>query len=164
MPELAFEQEVRWKFIRRVITGHRAMAALLAVCAAALLFEAYHLGLTIDEPSHFAAGYAYWVGQDVLVPPDTPPLTRIISGWVPIALRVPRPQRVKTWASQDAYLIGPEIFRQSRGRAHTILFCTRIPFLAFPLLIVFLVWYWSRELFGPGIAVILALAARSSPP
>jgi len=55
------------------------IAILLLLCAAALTYQARHLGLTIDEPSHFAAAYMYWLGEDVLQPSDTPPLTRAIS-------------------------------------------------------------------------------------
>jgi len=36
------------------------------------------------------------------------------------------------------------------------LFYTRLPFIVFPLLIVFLTWHWSRQLFGPSIALVLA--------
>ncbi len=38
---------------------------LIVLClAAALVYEAKRTGLTIDEPSHFAAGFAYWLGED----------------------------------------------------------------------------------------------------
>ena len=53
---------------------------LLIVLSVGLIYEAKHTGLTIDEPSHFAAAYMYWLGQDILVPADAPPLTRIIAG------------------------------------------------------------------------------------
>jgi hypothetical protein len=160
---LEIEQAVGTKFFQLVTTGQRAIRTLLLVCTLALLYQAYHLGLTTDEPSHFAAGYAYWLGKDLLVPPDTPPLTRIISGWIPVILRAPKPDQMKRWASQDAYLIGPEIFRELKGRAHTVLFCSRLPFLAFPLLVVYLVWHWSRELFGAGTAVLLATCCVLEP-
>src|SRR5438128_8903062 len=106
---------------------------LLLCCAAALVYQAKHLGLTIDEPSHFAAAYMYWLGEDVLQPADAPPLTRAICGWVPRLMRAPRPRDTSGWKERDAYMIGAEILDRPNIRARRLLFYTRVPFLFFPL-------------------------------
>ncbi|MDQ6663002.1 MAG: glycosyltransferase family 39 protein [Acidobacteriota bacterium] len=135
---------------------------LLLLCyAAALAYQAKHIGLTIDEPSHFAAAYMYWLGEDVLQPSDTPPLTRIISGWVPRILSASSPRGTRGWAERDAYLIGGEIL--GRPNTRRLLFYTRLPFLAFPLLIVFLIWHWGSQLFGGSIALVLAACGALEP-
>jgi 4-amino-4-deoxy-L-arabinose transferase-like glycosyltransferase len=137
--------------------------ALLTVLGASLVYEAKRTGLTIDEPSHFAAAYMYWLGQDVLVPADSPPLTRMIAGWVPLLRNAPDPRRSKYWASKDAYLIGSETLGIAGKVGRRMLFYTRLPFIVFPLGICFLCWYWGRILFGEGVALILAACAALEP-
>ena len=41
---------------------------LMVGCAAVLVYQTRRLGLTVDETSHFAAAYSYWLGEDVLQP------------------------------------------------------------------------------------------------
>ena len=130
---------------------------------AALLYEAKHTGLTVDEPSHFAAGYMYWLGEDVLLPADTPPLTRILSGWVAHVLDAPDPRQSKHWASRDAYQMGFEILAPGGKGNRQLLFYSRLPFLVFPLGIIILIWYWGRLLFSERTALMLAFCAALQP-
>jgi hypothetical protein len=143
--------------------SYAGIGVLLVCCAAGLTYQARHLGLTVDETSHFAAAYMYWLGQDVLLPPDAPPLTRAISGWVPRLLGAPHPRATNGWRERDAYLIGAEILDRPNIRARRLLFYTRLPFLAFPLLIVFLLWRWGRQLFNESVALILAACGALEP-
>jgi Dolichyl-phosphate-mannose-protein mannosyltransferase len=148
---------------RTLARRHLGIGLILLTSAAALTYQAQHVGLTTDEPSHFAAAYMYWLGEDVLVPADTPPLTRTISGWVPRILGAQNPHGSKYWERRDAYLIGAEILATPNSRARRLLFYTRLPFLIFPLLIVFLTWHWSRQLFGEPIALTLAACSALEP-
>ena len=142
---------------------YAAIGLLLVGCAAALLYQTRRLGLTVDETSHFAAAYAYWQGEDVLEPPDAPPLTRAICGWVPRLLKAPQLRDTNGWKERDAYLIGAEILDRPNIRARRLLFYTRLPFLLFPLLIVFLLWHWGRQLFGEPVALLLAVCGALEP-
>src|SRR5262249_17915460 len=112
-----------------LVRKYGPIALLLIVLAAALIYEAKHTGLTVDEPSHFAAAYSYWLGQDILVPPDTPPLTRIICGWVPLLRHAPDPRQSEPWKARDAYLIGSEILGVRGKAGRSMLFYTRLPFV-----------------------------------
>ena len=136
---------------------------LLAALAALLLQQTRHLGLTVDETSHFAAAYMYWLGDDSLQPSDAPPLTRMICGWVPRVLGAPSPRETAGWEDRDAYRIGAEILDRPNIRARRLLFYTRLPFLVFPLLIVFLLWHWGRQLFGDTVGLILAACGALEP-
>ena len=142
---------------------YAAIGLLLVGCAAALVYQTRRLGLTVDETSHFAAAYAYWQGQDVLEPPDAPPLTRAICGWVPRLLKAPQLRDTNGWKERDAYLIGAEILDRPNIRARRLLFYTRLPFLLFPLLIVFLLWHWGRQLFGEPVGLFLAVCGALEP-
>ncbi|MCX6627472.1 MAG: glycosyltransferase family 39 protein [Candidatus Solibacter sp.] len=140
------------------------LALLLSLAAGALAYEAWHLGLTADEPSHIAASYAWWVGADVLLPSDTPPLMRIISGWVPRAMRIPFHRETELWRNRSAYEIGATtISSLNPERAQRLIFFMRLPFTAFPLLIAFLLWRWGRELFGEPIGLTLAACGILEP-
>ncbi len=140
------------------------LALLLSLGAGALAYEAWHLGLTADEPSHLAASYAWWVGSDVLLPSDTPPLMRIISGWVPRVMRIPLRRDTEMWRNRSAYDIGATtVSSLSPSRAQRMIFFMRLPFIAFPLLIAFLLWRWGGELFGERIALTLAACAILEP-
>ena len=136
---------------------------VISLSAAALVYESRRTGLTVDETSHFAAAYSYWLGEDVLQPADAPPLTRAISGWVPRLLGAPRPRDNRGWADRDAYLIGADTLDRTDIRARRLLFYTRLPFLLFPLLIVFLLWHWGRQLFGEPVGLVLALCGALEP-
>ena len=136
---------------------------LIASCAAALIYQARRIGLTVDETSHFAAAYSYWLGKDILEPSDAPPLTRAICGWIPRLLHAPRPEDAGGWKDRDAYLIGAEILDRPNIRARRLLFYTRLPFLLFPLLIVFLLWHWGSQLFGEPVGLCLAACGALEP-
>jgi hypothetical protein len=60
-------------------------------------------------------------------------------------------------------LIGAEILDRQNIRARRLLFYTRLPFLFFPLLIVFLLWHWGRQLFGEPIGLFLAACGALEP-
>jgi 4-amino-4-deoxy-L-arabinose transferase-like glycosyltransferase len=142
----------------------RSIVLLLVLDAALLAYEAWHLGLTADEPSHFAAAQQYWLGNDVLEPSDTPPLMRILCGWIPVAMSAPVDRQSRAWAERDAYGIGAETLgRLDAARSRRILFLTRLPFLIFPLGIVWLVWRWARELWNETVGLILAACAVFEP-
>jgi hypothetical protein len=137
---------------------------VLGLAAGLLAYQAWHLGLTADEPSHLAAAQQYWLGNDVLEPSDTPPLMRIVSGWIPVLLRAPVNHGTNAWATRDAYGIGAETLDSLHAAgARRLLFLMRLPFSIFPLGIVLLVWMWARELWGEWIALVLAACAVLEP-
>ena len=105
----------------------------------------------------------YWLGEDVLIPADTPPLTRIIGGWVARVLGAPDPRQSKHWASRDAYMIGHTILGNVDKRGRSLLFYSRLPFILFPIGIVSLIWYWGRQLFSERTALILAICCALEP-
>ncbi|MDP2996932.1 MAG: hypothetical protein Q8N47_05545, partial [Bryobacterales bacterium] len=59
------------------------LACILTAHLAALVYLAWHTGVTVDEPSHQESSYFYWHGKDELKPRDMPPLIKIVGGWEP---------------------------------------------------------------------------------
>ena len=140
------------------------MLALLLLAAAALVYQAAHLGLTADEPALFAAAHQYWLGMDVLRPSDTPPLIRILSGWVPRLMNAPVNRDSDAWRNREAYGVGCWTLNlMDPARSRRVLFLTRLPLLVFPLGIIFVVWCWARELWSGNIALALAVCTTLEP-
>ena len=134
------------------------IALLLALDAGLLVWEAWRLGFTYDEPSHMAAGYMYWTGNDVLYPSDTPPLTRMLTGWASRLVAKPPGRRF-----ENAYGMGSAMLEGDRAYIQRVIFRSRLPFVMFPLGLVFVVWHWGRRLFREGTALALAACAAFEP-
>jgi hypothetical protein len=137
---------------------------LLAVYAGALGWQAWRVGITFDEPHHLVDGYMYWQRQDALFPADTPPLTRITSGWVARVMAIPLRKDTEGWQRQGSFDIGGELIRGLDGpTVRRLFFLTRLTFLIYPLALVWLVWRWGREMFGPTVALVLAACTALEP-
>jgi hypothetical protein len=138
---------------------------ILAGLLAALAWEAWDAGVIIDGPSHLLSAYLYWHGADNLRPGDMPPLIKIVGGWVPSLFRLPIPyDNEQMWASQNEWRISGEmIARMSGPQIHAVFFCSRLPFLIFPLLTALLIWRWARERFSAWVGVLLVLAYAFEP-
>jgi 4-amino-4-deoxy-L-arabinose transferase-like glycosyltransferase len=139
-----------------------ATAAVFVAYAAALAWQARVIGLTYDEPAHLAAGYMYWRGEDRLKPPDAPPLTRLVEGWIPLALAAPLQTDTEEWRLGDQWAVGTQMLEALEpGDARRLIFLARLPTLVFPLALLGVFWAWTRELFGAkaalGAAAVLAL-------
>ncbi|MCB9385906.1 MAG: glycosyltransferase family 39 protein [Bryobacterales bacterium] len=131
-----------------------ATAAVFLAYAAALVWQARVTGLTYDEPAHLAAGYMYWRGEDRLEPPDAPPLTRLVEGWVPLMLDAPLQQNTEQWSKGEQWAVGTQMLdAMGPEGARRLIFLARLPMLIFPLLLLGVAWAWVRELLGPAAAL-----------
>ena len=131
---------------------------LLALDAGLLVREAWRLGFTYDEPSHLAAGYMYWSGDDVLYPSDTPPLTRMLTGWAARLTARPPDRRF-----ENAYEMGAAMLRGDQAYIQRVIFRSRLPFVLFPLGLVLVVWHWGRRIFSQRTALVLAACGAFEP-
>jgi hypothetical protein len=138
----------------------RWIVLLLVGAAAALAGEAWRVGVTVDEPPELYESYLYWRGIGDLDPGDTPPLMRMICGWVPLIMGAPVP----SWGGGNSFPNGVEMLRRlGPVRARRLVFASRLVFAAFPLLTIWLVWHWGREMFSPWIALAVAAGVALEP-
>ena len=112
------------------------LAASLGVALTSL-----NLSRTADEEFHFAAGMQWWQKGIYTIEPKHTPLTRIVMA-APEALG----KRYFGLKSHTATLEKPE-----RYKLHLTLM--RLPLLIFYVLSCYLVYRWSRELFGDRAAL-----------
>lgn len=145
------------RVLKRSLNDKHVLALLLLALASALVYQAWHLGVTIDEPSHLMSAHLYWHGADKLYPRDMPPVIKITGGWVAALFDLPVPYDHEIWQTQQEWDIACEMMaRMSGDQVQRVYFWSRLPLIVFPLLTALLVWRWSRELFSPWIGVLLA--------
>jgi hypothetical protein len=135
-----------------------ALAGLLVLTAGLLAFLAWRTGVTNDEPGHLVGANLYWEAADRLPPGDMPPLIKLVGGWAPRMIDLPLPGDLgrpgDTRREWEVSLAMMEHLRHDRiGR---IFFYSRLPLMVFPLLTVWIVWLWARELFSPVTAIAAA--------
>ncbi|MEK7408594.1 MAG: glycosyltransferase family 39 protein, partial [Acidobacteriota bacterium] len=147
-------------------TGPQKLCLVLILIglAAALVFQAWQTGVSVDGPAHLLSSHLYWHGADRLGPRDLPPLIKIAGGWVPALLGLPIPYDHPAWRQQHEWTISQVMMERMRGsQIQRLFFYSRLPLLIFPLLTAWLLWRWGRELFGGWVAVLLALAYALEP-
>lgn len=132
--------------------------ALLAALFAALAYEARHTGLTADEPSHLLSASLYWRGADTLQPRDMPPLIKLAGGWPSRFFTLPDLRADgAAWATQHEWVISQSVLRRMPfDELDRWVFWSRLALAIFPLLTVWLIWQWGRELFSPAVGLVLA--------
>ena len=137
--------------------------AVLLLCATA--YEAWHTGLTIDEPSHLISSHLYWHGRDRLYPRDMPPLMKIAGGWpsrlmgLPVAPDLGHRGDKRTEWSMAAELMA----KLPAHRVGAVIFWSRLPMMIFPLAALIVLWRWARALHGPTVGLIVAAMWAVSP-
>jgi hypothetical protein len=135
----------------------------MALYAGLLALQAWRLGVTVDEPSHLVRAHSYWLGITDVFPPDTP-LSYLVSGWVPALLRSPLKFDTNAGRRKAGFEMGSETLGAMTGpEAKRIVFFARLPYLVFPILTVWLLWRWARELFSETTALVVAVGAALEP-
>lgn len=147
------------------ISGREAFCVgfLVAGLLAALVIQAWRVGVTVDEPAHLLSAHLYWLGQDNLQPRDLPPLIKLVGGWPSLFLRPDVPYDSEIWKTRNEWLIAGEMVDRTRFRLQRLFFISRLPLLVFPLLSAVLIWWWGRQLFSPSTGVLLAMAFALEP-
>ncbi|MDZ4799754.1 MAG: glycosyltransferase family 39 protein [Bryobacteraceae bacterium] len=136
---------------------------MLILLSAAVAFEAWTLGPTVDEPSHILSSWLWWHGRDRLYPRDVPPLIKIVGGSAIATLALPVPPDLgKPGDTRQEWVEAANLFGKLPARElQSFLFRARMPFVIFPLLATFVLWHWARERFGAftalGVATLWAV-------
>lgn len=130
----------------------------------ALAWQAWHVGLTFDEPTHLVGGYLYWLNRPDLFPADLPPLTKILDGWVPLALDIPLFPELEVWQNGWKQDVASAIMdRLPARRIHEVFYLMRLMRTLPAILLALLLWQWGRELFGESVGLVLLLVSVLSP-
>lgn len=138
-----------------------ALLFISGALIAALVWQAYHIGITADEPSHLVSASLYWKGKDILLPRDMPPLIKIMAGLAPPTTQIPIPYHKQAWKQRSEWQVGMEVMLNlTKPAIQPLFFQARLPMIVFPLLTTWIVFLWGRALFSPlaGIAAAFLFA------
>jgi len=132
---------------------------LVAGYLIALGWQAWHVGLTFDEPAHMLDAYLYWLGQPDLSPRDFTPLIKILTGWIPRILEIPLFPELPVWKNDWKQDVASEILDRLRpDQIQKLFFLMRLVLIIFPISTALLIWHWGRKLFGRVPALLLLTA------
>lgn len=142
-----------------------AIAGFLLLFAGLSLWEMSGDSLTSDERVHLPAGYVYWKTRDFRLNPEHPPLMKLLCA-APLLfmdLRLPptTPEAGQTFHAYQPIFGSRFLFTQDADR---ILFWGRVPALAVGLLLLGLLFAWSREMNGSAGAALMTLGLAALEP
>jgi len=128
-------------------------------------------GLFIDDSMHMPAGYSYLLTHDYRLNQEHPPLVKLLSGLGLWRVHPSFPFDSPGWQQaatpedpQDGMTrIEEAFFDRNAQQFEQIAFYGRLPMLIIPLLLLFAIWWFTRQLFGPVAALVAVLLAGTEP-
>lgn len=143
----------------RMRAKFRAVAAiLLAAYAGVLVWNAWRVGITMDEPTRLLGAQLYWMNLPDHQPIDQPPLLSMVTGWAPRLLDIPLMRDHPIWKQQWKEHVSSFILDKVPGETiHRLFFLARLGVIPFALLTALLLWRWARELFDELTAFLVLL-------
>ena len=142
-----------WEWL--ILTTCLAIFAGQAALASPLKSAAF------DEEYHIAAGYAYLKTGDFRMSASHPPLINTLSA-IPLLLLegVNLPTDDPSWTDSDYFLFSDVFLWQANDNPQQILVYGRVSIILLGTLLVFVLFWWARQMAGPiagWIALILAM-------
>ncbi|HEY0512301.1 MAG TPA: glycosyltransferase family 39 protein [Thermoanaerobaculia bacterium] len=137
-------------------TSDRTLVLLLLGLFAVLCFHGLVWDTpTVDEFAHLPAGYSYLKTGDFSVYPHNPPLVKVLAALPLLALQpaVGPPPRRGSPAWQP-WIFATDFMERNRPIYDRVFLLGRIPIVALGLFLGWIVWRWSRELYGPRAGLI----------
>ena len=136
----------------------RAMAIGIAIASIALLVMASsHFNQTYDEETHLAAGLNWWQYGRSDVDQVHPPLARIFIALGPALAGVRLHGNATVWLQGNAALL-------AGGHYHRTLALARAGVLPFFVLLLAVVWAWTRALADERAALLAVALTAATPP
>lgn len=135
------------------------VAAILAIMLTISIFVSLGDSAIMDEVAHIPAGYTYVKYGDFRLNPEHPPLLKDLAG-IPLQLlnlNFPAQDDLWTKNANDQWIAGWRFLYQPGNNTEAMLFWSRFPIILLSLLLGFVIFKWTRELFGAQ-AGLLALA------
>lgn len=145
-----------------------AILAILFIAQGLLFIDAN--SQTFDEATHLTAGYSYLATGDFRLNVEHPPLVKQLCAlpvfcWYRLPFR-PRPedwQAALDQGDRPQWEISRDFLYGSSVPADAVLNLARIPNLLLGVLLVLLIGWWARKLWGPGSALLSMTLAAFDP-
>jgi len=119
----------------------------------------------MDELAHIPAGYSYVRFLDYRLNPEHPPLVKVLSGIPLLFQNLNFPTDRDPWAKEinGQWGAGSQFLYESGNNADQIIFYSRIGPILLTLLLILLVYIWSKELIGRWWALLPAFLVALNP-
>jgi hypothetical protein len=146
--------------------GTIALALIVVTSGILMLKVSSQESAIMDELAHIPSGYSYDRYFDYRLNPEHPPILKSLAAVPLLFMGLNFPLNYQSWAKDvngqwdtgDAFLYGV-----NDRRADSIIFWARIFPILLTLLLVVLVYLWSKKLLGPIWALLPALFIGLSP-
>lgn len=146
------------------LTSPLAALLVLALFYGALLASLRDTSVTFDEPGHAAAGYVYWKYGDYRFDPENGNLSK---RWIalPFLFRSDAfpPLSHPSWQSNNSWFLSDTWFNRLDNDTAGMLAAGRAFAGLTAVALGFVIWLWSRQLFGPLGGMISLLLYALSP-
>lgn len=137
------------------------LAALHAFMAASVSRQ---FSTTFDEIAHVTAGYVYWTEVDLRFQPENGNLPQRLAGLPLLLMDIPPlPPEHPAWKNGDVWDLGETFFYQNGIDSADLLAVSRGVIALLSGGLCFLVFWWSRQLFGDTAGLFSQLLATFSP-
>lgn len=131
---------------------------LLAFMSSLMFGIASQKTTIVDESPHIVAGYSYLIKRDYRLNPEHPPLIKILSA-IPLAFQdINFPDTSTAWTNDlnGQWTLGAQFLHEVGNSAESITFWARMAPMLLTLLLGFMLFSWTRSLYG-SIAGLFAL-------
>jgi hypothetical protein len=138
---------------------HLWVALLIVAHILFVLWGAARQSVTFDENFHLPSGILAAARGELRVSAVNPPLVKAMAGAAALAAgaRIPTDEAL---GSGEQGEVGEAFMRANADRYHRIFFAGRVVIALLSVLLLLVVWRWSRRLWGPrGALLSLAFAA-----
>jgi len=141
------------------------VAAILVIMFAISVGVSLGDAAIMDEVAHIPAGYSYIKYHDFRLNPEHPPLLKDLAG-IPMQflnLTFPAGDQFWTTGANGQWEAGWRFLYMPQNNTESMLFWARFPIILISLLLGFVIFKWTKELFGAK-AGLLALALYAFDP
>ncbi|MBU6500268.1 MAG: glycosyltransferase family 39 protein [Patescibacteria group bacterium] len=150
------------------ISSRTALYVLIIICVASfslMLYASRGDSAIDDELAHIPAGYAYVHNLDYRLNPEHPPLVKALAMLPVLFLNPNFPAQSDTWIHETnkQWDMGTQFLYNSGNDANQIIQLGRFGPMLLTILLVILIYVWSREIFGEWWALLPAFIFAFSP-
>src|SRR3989344_762560 len=149
---------------RRLISNSIAWL-ILGMMFVLMFFSSVGESAIMDELAHIPAGYSYLTQKDYRLNPEHPPLAKDLAAFPLLFLNLNFPTDVKAWTEDinGQWDMGRIFLYESGNNPDRILFWSRLPLMLLAVFFGFLLFLWSRRLYGDKVGLMTLVLFAFSP-
>lgn len=151
--------------INRRVASNTIAVLLLGMMFVLVFFSSVGESAIMDELAHIPAGYSYLSQKDYRLNPEHPPLIKDLAALPLLFLNLNFPTDAKAWAQDinGQWDMGRIFLYESGNNPDRILFWSRLPIMLLAIFFGWLLFAWSRRVYGDKVG-LLALTFFSFSP